>query len=236
MNTKPTIVLVHGAFAESASWNGSIHRLLDQGFHTIAAANPLRSIAGDTAFLSAIVRSIKGPVVLVGHSYGGAIISSASAENSNVKALVFVSGFAPEEGETLGALGGRFPGNTLNAALFSVPLADGSNDLYIQQDKYHQQFAADVPIAVAALGAATQRPVRDVSFTEKAGRAGWKSIPSWFIYAELDRAIPPAAHRFMAERAKAREVVEIRGASHALPLSQPDAVADLIFKAAGYVG
>jgi pimeloyl-ACP methyl ester carboxylesterase len=235
LSKKPTIILVHGAFAESASWNGSLGRLLDQGFPTIAAAVPLRSIAGDTVFLSAIVKSIKGPVVLVGHSYGGAVISSASAENTNVKALVFVSGLAPEPGEKLGALVSRFPGSTLTPTLSSVPLADGSNDLYIQQDKYHQQFMADVPIAVAALGAVTQRPIRDYAFNEPSGAAGWKLLPSWFIYAELDKNIPAAVHRFMAERAGAREVVEIKGAAHALPVSQPDAVTDLILKATAYV-
>ncbi len=235
MSTKPTIILVHGAFAESASWNGSIDRLVEQGFPTIAAAVPLRSIAGDTTFVSAIVKSIKGPVVLVGHSYGGAIISSASAENANVKALVFVSGLAPEPGEKLGALVGRYPGSTLTPTLISVPLADGSNDLYIRQDKYHQQFMADVPIAVATLGAVTQRPIRDFAFNEPAGAAGWRALPSWFMYAEFDKNIPAAVHRWMAGRAKAREVVEIKGAAHALPVSQPDAVADLILRAAAHV-
>lgn len=235
LSKKPTIILVHGAFAESASWNGSIDRLVDQGFPTIAAAVPLRSIAGDTTFVSAIVKSIKGPVVLVGHSYGGAIISSAGAENDNVKALVFVSVLAPEPGEQLGALVSRFPGSTLNPTLSSVPLADGSHDLYIRQDKYHQQFMADVSIAVATVAAATQRPIRDYAFSEPSGAAGWKTLPSWFMYAEFDKNIPPAVHRWMAERARAREVVEIKGAAHALPVSQPDAVADLILKAAAYV-
>lgn len=236
MSTKPTIVLVHGAFAESASWNGSIHRLQDQGYTAIAAANPLRSIPSDAAFVASILRSIEGPIVLVGHSYGGAVMSSAALGNGNVKALVFVSGYAPDQGETLGELTGRFPGSTLLGTLAPVTLADGSKDLYIRQDKYHQQFTADVPIAQAALAAATQRPLRDVTLTERAGPAAWRSIPSWFVFAELDKNIPAAAHRFMAERAKARETVEVKGAAHALPVSQPDAVADVILRAAGHVG
>ncbi len=235
MSTKPTIVLVHGAFAESASWNGSIHRLQEQGYTAIAAANPLRSIASDAAFVADIVRSTPGPLVLVGHSYGGAIISAAARGHANVTSLVFVSGYAPAEGETLGDLTGRFPGSTLVSNLMSVPLSDGSHDLYIKQDKYHQQFMADVPLAEAMVDAATQRPLRDVTLTERTGPPAWASIPSWFVYAEFDKNISAAVHRFMAERAKARETVEIKGAAHALPVSQPDAVADLILRAAAHV-
>ncbi len=233
--SQPTVVLVHGAFAESGSWNGVIRLLQGQGYTAVAAANPLRSIAGDSAFVSSIVSSVKGPVILVGHSYGGAIITGAAAGNDNVKALVFVSAFAPEEGEQLADLTGKFPGSTLTGTLASVPLSDGSNDLYIRQDAYYQQFEADVPAAQAALDAATQRPIRDFAFTEPTGPATWKTIPSWFAFADQDKNIPVAVHRYMAQRANAREAVEVKGGSHSFAVVQPGIVANLIFKAAAYI-
>src|SRR5689334_22729019 len=145
---KPTIVLVHGAFAESASWGGVIQRLLDDRYPVIAAPNPLRSLSGDAAVVSSILRTIDGPVVLVGHSYGGAVISNAAVGHDHVKALVFVAGFAPEAGESIGALSGKFPGSTLGETLQEIPLPDGTVDLYIRQEKFRKQFAADVPAAL----------------------------------------------------------------------------------------
>jgi pimeloyl-ACP methyl ester carboxylesterase len=229
--SQPTIVLVHGAFAESASWNDLIRRLQDQGYTAIAAANPLRSVAGDAESVSSIFEAVEGPIVLVGHSYGGSVISSAARDNQDVKALVYVAGFAPEEGENALELSGRFPGSTLGEALWPVPLSDGSTDLYIRQEEYHQQFAHDVPAEQTALMAATQRPVRDVALNEASGPPAWKSIPSWFVFGELDKNIPAALHRFMAERAGAREIVEIEGASHAVGVSHPEEVADMILRA-----
>jgi len=232
---KPTIVLVHGAFAESASWNGVIRRLHSAGHPVVAAGNPLRSLSGDAAAVSSILSSIDGPVVLVGHSYGGAVASNAAVGHDNVKALVFVAAFAPELGESIGALSGMFPGGTLGDTLHQVPLADGSVDLYIQQSRFHKQFTADVPAEQAALDAATQRPLNTVALNEGSGEPAWKLVPSWFIYPELDYNIPLEAHRFMAERAGARSSVELAGASHAIPASQPDAVADLILQAAASI-
>jgi pimeloyl-ACP methyl ester carboxylesterase len=232
MESLPTIVLVHGAFAESASWNGVITQLEGSGYPVIAVANPLRGIASDAAYTAELLKTIQGPIVLVGHSYGGAIINSAAVGNPNVRALVFVAGFAPEKGETLGELTGRFPGSTLTETLTKVPLADGSNDLYIQQDKFHQQFAADVPAEEAAQLAATQRPVADPAFTEVSGEASWKTIPSWFIFGSLDKNIPAALQHFIAERAKAKDIVEIKGASHLVGASHPKEVADMIIEAA----
>jgi pimeloyl-ACP methyl ester carboxylesterase len=229
--SQPTIVLVHGAFAESASWNDLIRRLQDQGYTAIAAANPLRSVAGDAESVASIFEAVEGPIVLVGHSYGGSVISSAARDNQDVKALVYVAGFAPEEGENALELSGRFPGSTLGEALWPVPLSDGSTDLYIRQEEYHQQFAHDVPAEQTALMAATQRPVRDVALNEASGPPAWKSIPSWFVFGELDKNIPAALHRFMAERAGAREIVEIEGASHAVGVSHPEEVADMILRA-----
>jgi pimeloyl-ACP methyl ester carboxylesterase len=229
--SQPTVVLVHGAFAESASWNGVIRRLQEQGYTTIAAANPLRSVSGDAQFLASILESMEGPVVLVGHSYGGSVISNAALGKDNVKALVFVAAFAPEEGESIAELSGRSPGSTLGETLESVPLSDGTTDFYIRQEMFHQQFAADAPAEQAALDAVTQRPLRDVAQNEGSGAPAWKSIPSWFVFGELDKNIPLEVHRFMAERAQAREVVQIEGASHTVGASHPEEVTDVIMRA-----
>ena len=234
--SRPTVVLVHGAFAESASWNGVIRRLHERGYTAIAAANPLRSLSGDAGSVASVLESIEGPVVLVGHSYGGAVISNAALGNENVRALVFVAAFAPEEGESIGELSGRYPGSTLGETLATVALADGSTDLYIRQDEYHGQFAADVPAEQAARDTAAQRPLRDVALNEGSGPPAWRAAPSWFVFPELDKNIPLAAHRFMAERAGFREVVEVEGASHAVAVSHPEEVADTILAAAGDAG
>jgi pimeloyl-ACP methyl ester carboxylesterase len=229
--SRPTVVLVHGAFAESASWNDVIGRLQDQGYTVIAAANPLRSVAGDAEFVTSIFEAVEGPIVLVGHSYGGIVITNAVRDEENVKALVYVAGFAPEEGENALELSGRFPGSTLGETLWPVPPSDGSTDLYIRQEEYHQQFAEDVPAEQTALMAVGQRPVRDVALNDASGPPAWKSIPSRFVFGELDKNIPSEAHRFMAGRAGAREVVAIEGASHAVGVSHPEEVADIILRA-----
>lgn len=232
---RPTVVLVHGAFAESASWDGVIKRLHDEGYTAIAVANPLRGLSDDARFVASILDSIEGPIVLVGHSYGGAVISNAARGKDGVEALVFVGAFAPDEGENIGELSGRFPGSTLLETVKTVPLADGTNDLYIRQELYHGQFAADAPAAQAAVMAVTQRPLRDVAVNESSGPPAWKSIPSWFVFSELDKNIPVAALRFMAERAGARDIVEIEGAAHAVPVSHAEEVADVISSATRYV-
>ena len=230
-NPLPTVVLVHGAFAESASWNGVIERLQAEGLRVIAAANPLRSLAGDAAFVRGILTSIEGPVVAVGHSYGGAVISDAATGVESVEALVYVSAFAPEVGETIGELSGKFPGSTLGDTLQPVELADGTTDLYIRQELYREQFAADVDEAQARRDAVTQRPLNTEALNGRAVDPAWKTVPSSFVYSSGDRNIPIEALRFMAERAEAVEAVEIPDASHALPVSQPDAVAEVILRA-----
>lgn len=230
---KPTVVLVHGAFADASSWNGVIKRLHDKGYTVIAAANELRSVKGDAAAVSSLVKSIHGPVVLVGHSYGGPVISEAASGLANVKALVYVAAFAPDVGENAAELSGRFPGSSLGSALAPpVALADGGKDLYIEQDKFHAQFAADVPAAQASLMAVGQRPVTDAALHEASTSAAWKSIPSWFIYGSADLNIPPAAQAFMAKRAHSRKTVVIEGASHVVMVSHPAEVAALIEQAA----
>jgi len=230
---RPTIVLVHGAFAESASWDGVIDLLADAGHRVIAVANPLRGVAADAAVVSDLVRTIDGPVVLVGHSYGGAVITNADADAGSIAGLVYVAGFAPESGESARTLSGRFPGSTLGAAIQAVSLSDGTTDLFISQEHFHAQFAADVRRPQAARMAVTQRPIKPQALDEPTGaRPLWKELPSWFLFGEDDRGIPAALHRFMAERAGARRTIEIPGASHAIAVSEPDATAQLILDAA----
>ncbi|WP_260955716.1 alpha/beta fold hydrolase [Pseudomonas citri] len=230
---KPTVVLVHGAFADASSWNGVAKILEKDGYTVVAAANPLRSVSSDGAAVSALLSSIHSPVVLVGHSYGGNVISAAANDHPNVKALVYVSAFAPEAGETVAGLAGKFPGSTLGPTLAApVALGDGGKDLYIQQDKFHDQFAADVPAGQAALMAATQRPVTEAALNEQAGPPAWKHIASWHIYGDQDKNIPPQAMAFMAQRADAKAVKVVKGASHVVMVSNPGPVARLIETAA----
>lgn len=230
---KPTIVLVHGAFAESSSWNGVLTKLNEKGYPTVAVANPLRGVKSDANYVASVLKSIEGPTVLVGHSYGGAVITNAVNGNENVKALVYVAAFAPDTGENAVELSGRYPGSTLGPALAPpIELPDGGNDLYIQQDKFHAQFAADVPAHDAQLMASTQRPITEAALNEASGTPAWKSTPSWFIYGDLDLNIPEAALSFMAERANSKETIVVSGASHVVMVSHPDAVARLIEHAA----
>jgi pimeloyl-ACP methyl ester carboxylesterase len=230
---KPTVILVHGAFADATSFNGVAAKLRSNGYTVIGAANPLRSVKGDAQAVSNIVKSVNGPVVLVGHSYGGSVITAAANGNPNVKSLVYVAAFAPEQGETALELSGRFPGGTLGQALATpVVLAEGGKDFYIQQDKFHKQFAADVPKADAALMAVAQRPIAEAALTEASGVPAWKTVPSYFIYGTADKNIPAAALGFMAERAKSRKTVAVEGASHVVMTSNPAAVSRLIETAA----
>jgi pimeloyl-ACP methyl ester carboxylesterase len=230
---RPTIVLVHGAFADSASFDGVSQKLIKDGYKVIGAANPLRSVKSDGAYVSSIVKGIQGPVVLVGHSYGGSVITAAASGNQNVKAMVYVAAFAPEVGESAFELSNKFPGSTLGPTLAApVILADGNKDLYIQQDKFPNQFAADVPAAKAALMAAGQRPITEAALTEKTEEATWKNIPSYFVYGKADKNIPVASLQFMADRAHSRGTVVINGASHVVMTSHPKEVAELIEKAA----
>jgi pimeloyl-ACP methyl ester carboxylesterase len=227
----PTIVLVHGAFAESASWDRVIRKLEDAGQDVFAAPNPLRGIAADAASISDLVRTIDGPVVLVGHSYGGMVISNVAADAGDITGLVYVAAFAPEPGESAFSLAQRFPGSTLGDALRPVPRRNGTTDLYIDREIFHEQFAADVPTAEAARMAATQRPVTLEALQEPSGeRPLWKERPSWFLVAAQDRNIPAELQHFMAHRAGARRTVDLPSASHGVAVSHPDATARLILE------
>jgi len=232
-NPKPTVVLVHGAFADASSWSGVIAKLEKDGYPVVAVANPLRSVKGDGDYVRRIVAGIKTPVVLVGHSYGGSVISEAASKGENIKSLVYVAAFAPEVGESGLALTGKFPGSTLPPTLGEpVELEGGIKDLYIQQAKFHDQFAADVAADDAKVMAATQRPVTDFALGQANSNAGWKDIPSWFVYGDADKNIPAETHAWMAKRAKAKETIVVKGASHVVMVSHPDKVAKIIEAAA----
>jgi pimeloyl-ACP methyl ester carboxylesterase len=231
-----TIVLVHGAFAESSSWDAVIDRLLETGHPVVAVANPLRGLASDAASVSDVVRSIEGPVVLAGHSYGGAVVTNVDRDAGDIVGLVYVAAFAPEPGDSCFELSAVFPGSTLGDTLQAVARSDGTTDLTIAQDRFHAQFCADVPAAVATRMAATQRPVTQEALVEQSGdRPLWRELPSWFVFGEDDRNIPKALQHYMAERAHAHRKIEIPGASHAIAVSHPGTVAGLILEAAATV-
>ncbi len=240
----PTIALVHGAFAESASWNPVIERLHHHGTVLVAShhqhykdivaiGNPLRSLTGDATYVRDVLASIDGPIVLVGHSYGGMVITEAAADNDAVVGLVYVCAFAPDHGESAFQLSTMFPGSSLGDALDAYPVATGGDEVAIKRELFHDQFAADVPLEQAALMAATQRPATLAALSEAlpTETPAWKQHPSWFVYGELDQNIPAELVRFEAERAGAKSAREIAGGSHALSVSSPDAVALTILEA-----
>ncbi|GIF71811.1 alpha/beta fold hydrolase [Asanoa siamensis] len=234
---KPTVVLVHGAFAESASWNGVVARLRERSVDVVAAANPLRGLAGDAAYVRDVVASVDGPVVLVGHSYGGMVVTAAAAGNEQVAGLVYVCAFAPDQGESAFGLSTKFPGSTLGEAVDAHLVSTGGVELVIRPSAFHAQFAADVPAAQAALMAATQRPVTQDALTAglPTDQPGWKTIPSWFVIGDQDRNIPAELQRFLAARAGAKDVREVAGGSHALSVSRPDVVTESILDAVAAV-
>lgn len=230
----PTVILVHGAFAESSSWNDVVTKVTGDGQRVIAFANPLRSLAGDAAALTELVKTIDGPIVLAGHSYGGAVITNVPAEAGDIVGLVFVAAFALEAGESSGEASSLVPGGTLAETLETVPLPyAGGVELYIAQEKFRAQFCADVPENEATLIAVTQRPITEAALSEPSGVDPlWKQVPSWFIFGDQDRNIPVGAHRIMAERASARSTLEIPGASHVVGVSHPEETANMILEAA----
>jgi pimeloyl-ACP methyl ester carboxylesterase len=234
MPVNPLVVLLHGAFAESASWSGVIARLREHDVDTLALANPLRSLVTDAQYLRDSVGDAGRPLVLVGHSYGGMVVTEAAAEGlGDVAALVYVAAFAPDTGESAVDLAGRFPGSTLADALESTSLVDDVDDLWIRPDAYRAQFAADLPEEAAYVAARTQRPVTDVALNQAllADAPAWRTVPSWFVFGSEDRNIPVAAHRWMAERSAARGVDEVAGASHAVAVSSPERVARTVLGA-----
>ena len=233
-DTKPTIVLVHGAWADATGFDRQIRALQDRGLRAVGFGNPLRGIPEDARYLAEFLRTLAGPIVLVGHSYGGIVISVAATGNDRVKALVFLNGWSLDEGESQAQLLERFEGSLVGPAIRPVPYtrADGSQDadLYLDPAAFHGAFAGDVDGATAAALAATQRPFANAAFTGPSGPPAWKTgTPCWYLLGTDDKAIPPALQRFMAERAHAT-IVEVP-ASHVSFLSQPDAAIELILQA-----
>ena len=230
-------MLVHGAFADASSWNGVITRLQDKDVPVTAPANPLRGITADAAYIASVLAQIEGPVLAVGHSYGGAVITNAATEAKNVVGLVFVAAFAPEEGETLGEVEAGSKDSVLNSALVprTYPTAERrlGDEFSIDPAKARDVFAADLSDEQAALIAATQRPVAELAFSEPNGPPAWKHLPSWAVVATADRAAGTDVIRSMAERAGAK-ITELDG-SHVIMVSQPEAVTNVILEAVAAV-
>jgi pimeloyl-ACP methyl ester carboxylesterase len=231
--SKPTVVLVHGAFADGSGWNGVIERLHAEGVQVTAPANPLRGIAADSAYLAAVLAQIDGPVIAVGHSYGGAVITNAATDAANVVGLVYVAAFAPEEGETLGAAAAGSKDSVLNSALVprQYPTPDGASatEFSIDPAKVHHAFAGDLSDEAAAVIGATQRPVAESAFSEPNGPPAWRRLPSWAVVATGDKAAGADVVRSMAERAGAK-ITEVDG-SHVIMISEPQAVTDVVLEA-----
>ncbi len=234
-----TVVLVHGAFADASSWTGVIERLQQAGVQVTAPANPLRGIAIDSAYLASFLNQMSGPVLAVGHSYGGAVITNAATKASNVVGLVYVAAFATDEGERLGDVENGSKDSVLNSALVALkyPTGQGAEtavEFAINPARFHDAFAADLPAAQTALMAATQRPAAELAFSEPSGVPAWKTLPSWAVVASGDTAAGADVIRAMAKRAGAR-ITEV-GGSHVIMISQPQAVTDVILSAIAAVG
>jgi pimeloyl-ACP methyl ester carboxylesterase len=236
---KPTVVLVHGAWADGSSWTGVIQRLQRSGYPVRALANPLRGLTSDAASVAGFLSTVPGPVVLVGHSYGGAVISTAAAGNPNVKALVYVNAFVPDVGETILSLAGPdsvLAGDPTTVFDFAPNPAGppGDVDLYLKKSVFQESFASDLPARISSVLYATQRPAAFSGFAVPATAAAWKTIPSWYLVGTEDTVIPPDRQLFMARRANAR-IVHV-AASHVSLISRPGAVTGLILAAARSVG
>jgi pimeloyl-ACP methyl ester carboxylesterase len=235
-NPKPTIVLVHGAFADASGFGVVTSRLQGRGYTVICPANPLRGPASDAASVASVLRTINGPIVLVAHSYGGAVITEAATEVGNVKALVYLNALALDEGESNLGITQRFPNrfaDTLQPRPFQLPDGTQGTDLYVDPTRFREFFAADVPARIVARMASAQRPLSLAGAQEQETAPAWKTIPSWYLIGRQDEVISPAAQRFMAKRAQAHTVAI--NSSHASYISHPAEVTKLILEAAGKV-
>jgi pimeloyl-ACP methyl ester carboxylesterase len=237
--SRPTVVLVHGAFADASGWNGVIERLQADGVQVTAPANPLRGISIDSAYIASLLDQIPGPVLAVGHSYGGAVITNAATKANNVVGLVYVAAFAPDEGEPLADIERDSKDSVLNTAL--VPLqyptgqgAEAAVEFAIDSAKFHDAVAADLPAEQTVVMAATQRPVAELAFSEPSRVPAWKTLPAWAVVPTGDKAAGADVVRSMAERAGAT-IIEVEG-SHVIMISQPQVVADVILTAVAAAG
>ena len=234
-----TVVLVHGAFADASGWVGVIERLQAAGVRAVAPANPLRGISIDSSYVASVIEQVRGPVLAVGHSYGGAVISNAATDCNNVVGLVFVAGFAPDEGERLAEVETTSKDSVLNSALVPMQYPTGPDaatavEFVINPANFHDAFAADLSPKEAALMAATQRPVAESAFSEASGKPAWKKLPTWAVVGTGDKAAGADVIRSMAKRAGA-VITEAEG-SHVIMMSQPQIVVDVILKAIAEVG
>ena len=234
---KPTIVLVHGAFADASSWAPEVQQLQAKGYTVVAPANPLRGVASDSAYLKSVMAQISGPIVLAGHSYGGMVITNAATGNANVKALVYVAAYAPDQGDSVASLAAKVPGGMVGPATLDIrsfPNPDGTTgqEGYIKPSVFHTIFDADLPLKQSKLLAASQRPASLSALGEPSGPPAWKTIPSYFEVAGKDLAVGTKLEQFEAKRMKAKETVVIKGASHLVMLSHPDETTQLILDAA----
>ena len=232
--SRPTVVLVHGAFADASGWNGVVERLQAEGVEVTAPANPLRGISIDSAYVANLLEQIQGPVLAVGHSYGGAVITNAASGAENVVGLVYIAAFAPDEGERLIEIESNSKDSVLNSALTELQYPTGRGDetaveFAIDPEQFHDVFAADLPAKQTAVMAATQRPVAELAFSEQTGAPAWKNLPSWAVVPTGDKAAGADVVRSMAERAGA-EITEAEG-SHVIMMSQPQVVAEVILAA-----
>jgi pimeloyl-ACP methyl ester carboxylesterase len=227
---KPTIVLLHGAFADGASWSEVTSRLQRDGYTVVVPAVPLRGVATDTAYLTGVLKGIPGPKVLVGHSYGGALVSEL-ASTAGVKSLVYVAAFIPRAGETIGALNAQYPGSQLGPDTTNAISYPGGVDLVVKPESFHRVFDADLPSRESAVLGASQRPINAAAFDEKVETTAPAGLPAYAVIPTGDHAIPPAAELFMAKRAHAK-VTEVPGASHLVALSHPSTVTHVIEQAA----
>jgi pimeloyl-ACP methyl ester carboxylesterase len=232
--SQPTVVLVHGAWADGSSWNDVIERLQAEGIQVTAPANPLRSISIDSAYINSLLDQISGPVLAVGHSYGGAVITNAATNANNVVGLVYVSAFVPDEGETLADIASKSQDSVINPTLrpLQYPTGEGAEtagEFTIDPAEFHDVFAADLPAEQTSLMAATQRPLTELAFSEPTGVPAWKKLPSWAVVASGDKAAGADVVRSMAERAGA-QITEVEG-SHVIMISKPQVVAEAILTA-----
>ncbi len=231
---KPAVLLVHGAFADGSSWNKVAAQLQRDGYRVTTAAVPLRGLTYDSAYIRSVLEGMPGKTILVGHSYGGAVITNAATGSPKAAGLVYIAAFAPDEGEPVGALDAKFGGPATKIAVpheFPLPGGGVGQELTIAPDKFHDNFAQDLPESETTVLAASQRPIAVAAFSDPSGPPAWKTLPSWSLVAKDDHMIPAAGQREMAERMKATTVEQ--AGSHAIALSQPKAVTDLIEKAAG---